>query len=204
MLKAYALVRDLARGGVRSRNSRRKPRMRAHGRGAAGPARPRGRGSLGDRPPSQRNHSRLEIFRPARRCRRREPLAPPPAHRAPPLVAASPCPHPCSRLLFEFAHGELRGANVPCGTTPGPPRAVLSTSRTASRDVWRAIARNLALPSRVRGTLSLRTIHRVLSRRARVGPGAPQGFHQCTMNRRVSRERNAWQWPCPARRSVGA
>ena len=66
--------------------------FRVHGRDPAGRARPRGRGSTGDRPSSQRSCSRIEILRPARHRRHREPLAPPPARRAPPLVAASPAP----------------------------------------------------------------------------------------------------------------
>jgi hypothetical protein len=62
---------------------------RPNGKGVDVPDRG-GRVSLGARPPSQRSRSRPASLCPARHRRRREPLAAPPAHRAPPVVAASP------------------------------------------------------------------------------------------------------------------
>ena len=56
---------------VRRRNCARKPRT--HGRHAPGPARARGRGSLGGRPPSQRSRCLRDTLCPTRRRRRREP-----------------------------------------------------------------------------------------------------------------------------------
>jgi len=63
--------------------------QRAYGRDAAGPARPRGRGSLADRPPSQRNRRRPGFFAPravvaAENLLLRHQLI------APPIAAASP------------------------------------------------------------------------------------------------------------------
>src|SRR5260370_25204259 len=117
--------------------------QRAHGRDAAGPARPRGRGSLGDRPPSQRCRSRLEILRPARGRRRREPPASPPAHRAPPRVAAPRLRRLDRWLIARLAtqtHSLLEAVVVV------RPATVLRWHRAAWRLWWRLGSRRVGRP----------------------------------------------------------